>query len=205
MTAALDRDTDARTIIDAPAYVITEQGEVWSRPRTVNSKGGSTRALQPRRLKPDPAGRVTLSMGRDKVRVSVAMLHRRYFPELNYEKPQFHCRAGHPLVGGNVGIWGAGNRVCLTCWPAWTPPAKPLLRIPHRRPGRPAVMDIEPPTDDEVAALVAMGHGYTIETFADHTGESPFPRVTLVPEHLRELEALMRQPPVPRARNIPKT
>ncbi|MGE2690329.1 hypothetical protein [Mycolicibacterium pulveris] len=177
-----DTDSTARTITEAPAYVITASGEVWSRPRTVAGKAGSVRVLQARQLKPDSAGRVSLRIDGATVRVAVAALYRRYWPEIGYGKAQFHCRRGHPLIGENVAVWGTGNRVCLTCWPDWQPPPKT-----RKHPTRRETMRITPRPSPEVDDMTASAHGWTIKTLSGAFPRGEFPRVHVMPREWVDL------------------
>lgn len=117
-----------RPIPAAPGYVITASGEVWSIDRTAAGKSGSVRALHARKLKPDEAGRVSLSINGVVTRASVADIHRDIWPEVvaaqridNAVERMVRrtCRNGHPLEPPNVGLWGSGNRVCLICNPGY--------------------------------------------------------------------------------------
>lgn len=184
-----------RIIREASSYMVTEDAEVWSLPRTVPGKLGSTRTLKSKQIKPDQAGRVSLSSGGRVERFSVEWLHRRYWTELHYPKCQALCRAGHTLMGpgAEVAVWGCGNRVCLRCWPDWSAP-EAVGRRHHKRPGRPRKRAVGTPGHPEVAELLVLGHGYTVETFS-RADTQVFPRIVLVPDHLGELAELMQKPP----------
>ncbi|MCV7221528.1 hypothetical protein [Mycolicibacterium elephantis] len=171
-----DTDSTARTITEAPAYLITADGEVWSRPRTVAGKAGSLRVLQARRLKPDGAGRVSLRIDGATVRMPVAALFRRYWPEIGYRKVQFCCRRGHPLIDENVAVWGTGNRVCRICWPDWHPPPKTQNHAPGRE-----TMRVAPRSHPEVDDLTASAHGWQIKTLSGEFPRGEFPRVRVMP------------------------
>jgi hypothetical protein len=110
--------------------------EVWSTPRAVPAKGGATRTIASRRIRPSK-GRVSLSIDGVRSTHSVNQLWCRTFPELleqqnieRYRRSITRCRRGHPLAvgadvihGGGDGVvphiayWGSFNRVCLLCNP----------------------------------------------------------------------------------------
>jgi hypothetical protein len=101
-------------------YKVNSKSEVWSVPRTVPAKAGSTRTTAARELKP-VAGQVWLSDAPRKKQFTVTRLFRELFPELAYPKCQAECRNGHPLFGREllpaVTYWGCGNRICRRCHP----------------------------------------------------------------------------------------
>jgi hypothetical protein len=103
--------------------------QVWSLPRHVPCKGGKTRQLAAKEIKPDH-GRVSLSQNGKTRRYHIAdELYPTVFPEL-VERPQLWCRKGHLLsqpidpeifgslkdvVKPRVYRWGTGNRICQWC------------------------------------------------------------------------------------------
>jgi hypothetical protein len=176
VTTALQLHPDTnRTIAEVPAYVITDDGEVWSRLRTTAGKSGSVRTLQPHRIKPDAGGRVSLSQHGVVERYGVDWLFRRYWPEIAYPKYQYFCRKGHALVGANIAVWGCGNRVCLVCNPGWTPPTR--ARGNHRM-GRIEIRRDNP----DLADLTASAHGWRIES-----GGGGYARGNVMPVELAAL------------------
>jgi hypothetical protein len=141
--------TDWRTIPGWPGYVINSgpnRLEVWSLPREVPAKGGSTRMIKGKQLTPTTDGRVILSRPGVKAQVlHVAHhLHPITFPDLIEQERrdragQAWCRKGHPLMRASHPIlaqwfryddchrladveprmvhWGTNHRICLWCWP----------------------------------------------------------------------------------------
>jgi hypothetical protein len=119
-----------RVIQEWPAYKMNAAADVWSLPRLVRGKGGSTRQLAAKQLKVSRCGRVWLSQGGRTALFHVyKQLLPRVFPEL-FERPQAMCHNGHPLrtpvnpavfgslaemITPNVSLWGTGNRICLWC------------------------------------------------------------------------------------------
>jgi hypothetical protein len=86
-----------RPIPGHTAYRIGRDRDVWSVPKRVAAKAGSTRLVASRRLKPDDKDRVWLSDCGQKTRVHVSELFREVWPELVI------CRHGHPLaLGGDI-------------------------------------------------------------------------------------------------------
>jgi hypothetical protein len=119
-----------RVIYRWDAYVINADAHVWSLPRRVRGKNGSTRQNPAKKLKPSSDGRVSLSQDGRTARFHIyRQLLPAVFPEL-FERPQAMCRHGHPLrtpvnpaafgslaemITPNVAIWGSGNRMCRWC------------------------------------------------------------------------------------------
>jgi hypothetical protein len=97
----------------------TENLQVWSLPRGVPGKGGSTRQLAGRMLTPNQ-GRVKL----DGQLYRIEKLYPLVWPDLINPKPLDGCRNGHSFIGlnidrsTNIAHWGDNrNRICLQCHP----------------------------------------------------------------------------------------
>jgi hypothetical protein len=112
-----------------PGYLIHgPTREVWSVPRDVPAKGGTTRRIAARHIKPY-RGRVSLSVNGVKRNYSVNVLWTETFPDLReqerlerYGRPIGRCLHGHPLTADDlndpaVAWWGSFNRVCRLCQP----------------------------------------------------------------------------------------
>ncbi|MDM4141381.1 MULTISPECIES: hypothetical protein [Mycobacterium] len=183
-----------RPIADWP-YSIASNIEVWSHQRIVGAKNGSKRTIMARRITP-VGRRVTLSDAPRKETFNVDRLYRRYFPEIAYPKVQACCRNGHPLIEPahevqsdwlppRVAYWGCGNRICRHCNPDLPEKFANGYSRASGSPERPRG------DNDEIAGMVSLGHGFQIETI----GDADMPRPDLVPDRLRELDALLREMP----------
>jgi hypothetical protein len=118
---------DYRVIPEWSAYQIGPEADVWSMPRQVRCKGGGTRLIPWKQIKPSD-GRVSLSQDGRRGRFNV---HKQLFPLAFPElcgRPQVFCHNGHPIsvpinpdIFGSlapvtkVARWGTGNRICLWC------------------------------------------------------------------------------------------
>ncbi|UMB71767.1 hypothetical protein [Mycobacterium paraterrae] len=177
-----------RPIPGWPTYILGIELDVWSLPREVPCKGGTTRWLSAKHLKPD-RGRVSLSCDGSVRRYHVAdELFPAVFPERL--RPQVICRHGHPLhyvdpdcallvarrLGEpSVSVWGTGNRICLRCTDAPTTyPTDNTYSLHHgvgmpdypRRPLRSTMLNDGPRLRGGNRFLLAEldwgDHGYTI-------------------------------------------
>lgn len=168
-----------------PGYLVHGPSrEVWSTARTVPAKGGGTRTVAARQIKPRK-GRVSLSVHGVKSTHSVKKLWRQTFPGLReqermnaYRRSLTRCHNGHPLAVGadvidgrdgadpRVAYWGSFNRVCLLCNPHL--PERPVFDKGHHSafwgtrgdPGKSRAEyhpDSLPPDSDGVAEWIASG------------------------------------------------
>lgn len=137
-------DSSWRTPPGCDGYLMhAESRELWSEPREVPAKGGSTRKVAAKLIKPS-RGRVSLSIDGVRVTKSADKLWQETFPELvqverieKYRRSIRRCANGHPLavddgfrfdnqgnilpkkpdIDPQIAYWGSYNRVCRLCFP----------------------------------------------------------------------------------------